>query len=39
LGGEVLLPEAWRKQGDFGGGVAGDALEDIHQVVVGVNTD
>ena len=37
VGGEVLLPEARRELGDFGGGVAGDALEDVHQVVIGID--
>jgi len=35
--GEALLPQPWDEQADLGGGVTVDALQDIDQVVVGVD--
>ena len=34
----MLFPEPWREFGDATGGVLGDALQDVDEVVVGIHT-
>lgn len=37
MGSEVVLPELGERAVDVGGGVDGDALQDVDQVVAGID--